>query len=99
MILYFSKFTIVIILLLLYFTKLNFKHDNVMFTMSSNAVESSRPFVFSMISAPQIASIVHYNKTSVRVFWKAAGWETTLPLDGSLFEPISEEGRSKRNCI
>lgn len=50
----------------------------------------------SPITAPQIASIVSYNKTSVQVFWEAAGWETTLPLDGSLFEPISEEGRSKR---
>ena len=52
----------------------------------------------SPITVPQIANIVSYNKTSVQVFWEAAGWETTLPLDSSLFEPISEEGRSKRRC-
>ena len=50
----------------------------------------------SPITAPQIASIVSYNKTSVRVFWQNAGWETTLPLDSSLFELISDDGRSKR---
>jgi hypothetical protein len=57
----------------------------------------------SPITVPQIATIVSYNKTSVQVFWQNAGWETTLPLDGSLFEPLSEEGRSNRrvnrNCI
>ena len=50
----------------------------------------------SPITAPQIASIVSYNKKEVRVFWQNAGWETTLPLDNSLFEPLSE-GRSNRH--
>ena len=49
----------------------------------------------SPITAPQIARVISYNKTSVCVFWEDAGWETTLPLDYSLFEPISE-GRAKR---
>ena len=70
-------------------TKLTFRWDNSII---------GKPFWVkaSPITMPQIASIVSYNKTSVQVFWEAAGWETTLPLDSSLFEPISEEGRSKR---
>ena len=50
----------------------------------------------SPITEPQIARIISYNKTGVRVFWENVGWEATLPLDNSLFEPISYEGRSMR---
>jgi hypothetical protein len=50
----------------------------------------------SPVTQPQIAKIISYNKTNVRVFWEDAGWETTLPLDSSLFEPISYEGRPSR---
>ena len=49
----------------------------------------------SPVTLPQIARIVSYNKTGVRVFWEDAGWDTSLPLDHALFEPISE-GRSTR---
>ena len=52
----------------------------------------------SPITVAQIARVVSYSKTSVCVMWEDAGWETTLPLDYSLFEPISD-GRSKRRRI
>jgi hypothetical protein len=51
----------------------------------------------SPITAPEIAKIITYNKIEVRVYWEHAGWETTLPLDNSLFEPISNENRPKRH--
>jgi hypothetical protein len=72
-------------------TKMTFRWDNSII---------GKPFWVkaSPITAPQIAKVISYNKTSVQVFWEATGWETTLPLDSSLFEPISEEGRSNRRC-
>jgi len=58
-----------------------------------------KPFLVkaSPVTAPQIARVISYDKTGVRVFWEDARWETSLPLDHALFEPISE-GRTIRRA-
>jgi hypothetical protein len=46
---------------------------------------------------PELATILDYDyeKKSVLIAWKYTNWKKRLPLDGRLFEPISE-GRPRR---
>jgi len=45
----------------------------------------------SPVTSPSIATINSYTKKDVTVHWEYGKYESTLPLDADLFEPVSQE--------